>query len=97
MNVTIHKVHVDLTDQQHSLIEKKITRLEKFRDHINAMDLYIKKVHGKKDNRSVELELKILVPGQTIVVSERAPSIEEAIDKVLRTASRQLRKYKERK
>lgn len=94
-DLRIHKVHVELTDQQTALLKKKLTKLDRFRNYIQGMDLYIKQAHARKDGKSLEMELKILVPGNTLVVRERAGTVEEAIDLVLRTAQRQLKKFKE--
>ncbi len=97
MDVNIHQVHVTLTNSQKELLARKLEKLRKFRDYIQAVDLYVKATHTRRDDFSRELEMKVLVPGKTIVVRERARSFEDGIDKVIQTTLRQLRRLKERR
>lgn len=98
MDVVIHKVHAQLTDEQEALIRKKISRkLQRFRDHILSVDVFIKTTQAHSNNFSSEIEFKVNVPGNTIVVSETAHTFESAIDKALDALRQQLVRYKERK
>ncbi len=95
MKYVIHKVHTDLRDDQLAIIDKKLQRLDRFRDYITAMDIYIKTLNAHNNDFTKEIEIKALVPGNVLIAQGRAASIEEAIDKALASLKKQLVRYKE--
>ncbi len=90
MDVKIHTVHIDLADSQRELIIRKFNKFDRLRDYISSMDLFV-----KQDDVSVVMELKILVPGKSIIVKEKGKTVEEVVDKVVRNGLRQIKRYKE--
>jgi len=95
MRVHFHAVNFDADRKLLALIQKKLDRLDRFNDRIVESDVYLKVNNKGPANKTVEV--KVHVPGDSIVVSRDAETFEKATDLVYDVLKRQLRKNKEKK
>lgn len=70
----------------------EITKLEQFFDKIIACDVVLEP--SKNHDTPCKAELRVKVPKQLIHASEEGQTYEQAINNVVDTAVRQIRKYK---
>jgi putative sigma-54 modulation protein len=95
MNVVTHAVHFDADQKLIEFIEKKLSKLPVFFDRIIGVDVFLKLENSGQVKDKIA-EVKLSVPGATLVVKEIALTFEAAIDKALDTLKRQLIKHKEK-
>ncbi len=75
-------------------IEKKVSKLDTFYDKILECKVLLRvENHTEKANKTVEI--KLMVPGDDIVVKKVSPSFEESLDLCVDTAKKLLIKKKE--
>lgn len=87
---------MELDANQQELILKKVSKLERFYDHIIDCLIYVSKEgHSVKHNEQ-SVELKLNVKDSTLFCKETSESIEQSIDQAVDAMSRQLKKYKEK-
>ncbi len=95
MRIQFHAVNFDADGKMLAIIEKKLNRLEKFNEKIVETDVYLKVNNKKPDNKTVEV--KVHVPGNSIVVGRDAETFEKATDLVYDVLKRQLKRDKQKK
>lgn len=93
MNVVIHPVHFDASSQLIEFINKKLQKLETFFDKIIEAEVFLK-LGTKQNIKDKIVEVKLMVPGKTLFVSEVSKTFEESTDTAVETISRQLKKHK---
>lgn len=95
MNVQVQTVHFDADIKLVELIQRKMDKLDQFHDHIINADviLHLERTGQVQDK---VLEIKLHIPGHTLVAKETCKSFEEAIDLASDHARRQLIKHKEK-
>lgn len=92
MNIKITMKKVEVPVELREEAKEKFSRLDRFNQHIQSIDLVI-----KAEDRSMSCEAIIKVDGQApIIITDAAETIQGALDMVLEKAERQLRKGKER-
>lgn len=75
-------------------LNKRIGKLDTFYDKIQECQVFLKVENtNTKDNKTAEL--KLIVPGDDIVVKKTADSFEESVDQCVDTAKKLLIKKKE--
>lgn len=75
-------------------IDKKLSKLSTFYDHILECQVHLKVENtASKENKTTEIRL--VVPGDDIVVKKTAASFEESLDQCADTAKKLLIKKKE--
>ncbi len=95
MNVQIRTVDVSLKNGTKDFMAKKIGKLEQYFDRILDVVAWAKEEpNGGKDEKKVDI--KVLVPGNMIVASGAADTFESAVEKSVKIASRNLKRYKEK-
>ncbi len=95
MKVNVQTPNFAAKDELLVFVEKKLSRLEQFYDKIVFADVFLKvQKTSEKENKIVEVLLSI--PGDDIMVKKEARTFEEAIDDVVRTLERQLKKRKQK-
>jgi len=94
MNLTIQSIRFDADRKLEAFIAQKAQKLSTFFDHIIDVQVYLRLEKNKELGNKL-VEFKVLVPGDTIVVNQRATTFEEATLQAVETAKRQVRKYKE--
>ena len=92
MQIIVTGRHVELTDAIEQYAIKRCAHLEKYRDHLQAIEIVL-----DKEQIEFEVEVKIDVPHHSIFVSRAGhedlyAGIDQAIDK----AERQLHDWKEK-
>lgn len=92
MQIDIQSPKVDLNQSQRDLIEKKVSKLDQFFDHILAADVFVHDNGGTVK----EVEIKVSVKNNTLFCKEKEDSIEKAIDSATECMKRSLKKYKEK-
>jgi putative sigma-54 modulation protein len=95
MNVVIHPVHFDASEQLIEFINKKLGKLESFFDKIVEAEVFLK-VGTKQNIKDKIVEIKLMIPGKTLFVSETSKTFEASTDIALDIMSRQLVRHKER-
>lgn len=80
----------------HAYIEEKLSRLSNVYDRIITCDVTLK-LESSRRVRDKVVELKLQVPGCTLVASESQRTFEAAADLLVDKMRRQLRRYKGRR
>jgi putative sigma-54 modulation protein len=95
MKIQTQSVHFDADVKLLEFIQKKITKLETFHDHIVSAEVYLRlESHGQVHDKLAEVMLHI--PGHTFIAKETFKSFEQAIDEAADSIKRQMVKHKER-
>jgi putative sigma-54 modulation protein len=95
MELQVQSIHFDADVKLLDYLEKKVAKLETFFDKIISADVTLRLEKTGQVQDKI-LELKLNVPGNTLVVKETCKSFEEAIDLGTETLKRQLIKHKEK-
>ncbi len=95
MKIVTHAVHFDADQKLLEFIERKLAKLEQFFDRIIGVDVFLKLENSSKVKDKVA-EIKLNVPGATIIVKEMALTFEAAVDVAMDSLKRQLIKHKEK-
>lgn len=93
MKLQIQSIHFDADKKLLDFIQKKLDKLDTFHDRITGGDVYLK-VENEEPNKSVNI--KLFLPGTSIMAKEQGNSFEEATDLAVETLKRQLKKQKEK-
>lgn len=92
MKTTFTARHFDPTSDLHAYAEDAVQKLDQFYDRILTCDIILEPVAD--DDNPQQAELNVKVPQKLLNAKEKAPSYEQAINKVIDNISRQLKKYK---
>ena len=95
MNVVIHPVHFDASENLVEFINKKLVKLETFFDKIIEAEVFLK-METKQNIKDKIVEIKVSVPGKTLFVAKTSKTFEESTDLALHTISGQLKRQKEK-
>ncbi len=96
MNVTIQSIHFDADRKLTHFISQKVNKLNTFFDPIVDAQVFLKVDKNKEAGNKV-VEIKVNVPQNTLLGTQRAKSFEEATDMCVEQMKRQIKRYKERK
>lgn len=95
MKVNVQTPNFTAKDELLQFVENRLSKLEQFYDKILFADVFLKvQKTSEKENKVVEVLLSI--PGDEVMVKKEAKTFEEAIDEVVRTLERQLKKRKQK-
>ena len=95
METQIHSIHFDADKKLIDFINEKVGKLDLFHDHIIASEIFLKIDKSQvKENKNVEI--KLLVPGKTLIAKKQCKSFEEATDDAIDALRKQLAKSKEK-
>ncbi len=95
MKVNVQTPNFAAKDELLVFIERKLSKLEQFYSKIVFADVFLKvQKTSEKENKIVEVLLSI--PGDDVMVKKEAKTFEEAIDEVVKTLERQLKKRKQK-
>jgi len=95
MRVQTQSVHFVADRKLLEFIEKKVNKLETFYDRIIDADVTLR-LENTGQVRDKIAEIKLQVPGDTLVVRESSKTFEGSIDGAVGTLKRQLIKRKEK-
>lgn len=95
MEVQVHSIHFTADQKLLDFINEKVSKLELFFDNIIACEVYLKlDKNQEKDNKITEL--KLLIPGKTLVAKKQCKTFEEATDLATEALRKQVKKHKEK-
>lgn len=95
MKVNVQTPNFTAKDELLEFVENKLSKLEQFYDKIVFADVFLKvQKTSEKENKIVEVLLSI--PGDEVMVKKEAKTFEEAVDEVVNTLERQLKKRKQK-
>lgn len=95
MKTTFTARHFSSSPKLQEYCMQSITKMDQFFDNIISCDIVLEPT--KDHDNPAKAELNIRVPKETLVVSESAPSYEQAIDNAVDNLVRQIRKYKSKR
>ncbi len=96
MDLRIQTVHFNADKKLIEFIEKKLTKIEKMWDAIQAFEVTLKLDNDESAANKV-VDIRVLVPGVDIISRKQSPSFEEAVDGLIDVLQRQVIKAKEKK
>lgn len=95
MKVNVQTPNFTAKDELLEFVQNRLSKLEQFYDKIVFADVFLKvQKTSEKENKIVEILLSI--PGDEVMVKKEAKTFEEAIDEVVKTLERQLKKRKQK-
>ena len=95
MNLRIDSIHFNADEKLTDYIHEKIGKIEIYFDRI--IDVAVRlKLENNSQVKDKVVEIKMVVPGETLLVKETQKSFEAATDIASDTLKRQLKKYKSR-
>jgi putative sigma-54 modulation protein len=95
MKVQINSVHFDADQKLLDFIQQRLNKLETFYDRITEGEVILK-LNNKDGIANKTVEIKLMVPGNTLFCEEDAPTFEAATDSCYEAMRRQLVKHKEK-
>ena len=95
MHVTFQTVHFTADQKLKDYISEKLQKLEKFYPKIIESIVYLKLENSGQVKDKV-IEIKLNVPGNTLIASNSDKSFEASFDDGLETIKRQLKKLNDR-
>ncbi len=95
MKLRIQSINFVASSQLESYINKKVSKLEKFFDQLQTVDVYLKVVKPETAENK-EAEIKISIPNIDFFASKTCNTFEEAVDLSVDALEKQIRKYKEK-
>ena len=96
MKIQVQSLHFDADIKLIDFIEKKLKKLELFHDRIVDAEVFLKLEHPMGKIQEKLVEIKLNVPGATLVAKEKGTAFEEAIDLAAEAVRKQLIKHKEK-
>ena len=95
MTLTIQSIHFTASDRLKSYVQRKTDKLDQFFDRIVGAKVNLK-LHNNGKGANKVVEIKLAVPGDILIASEKGTTFEEATDLVTDKIRKQLTRYKER-
>lgn len=95
MKITVQAMGLTPHQPLEEHIDKKVNKLDTFYDKIQECQVYLK-VENTHDKENKTTELKLVVPGDDIVVKKTSASFEESLDLCVDVAKKLLIKKKEK-
>ena len=95
MKVSVQSVNFNIDKELVNFIEKKINNLEKFHDNILGAEVSLK-VQKTSEKENKISELRIVLPGNDILIKKQSKTFEEGISLSVDALKRQLLKRKEK-
>lgn len=95
MEITVQSVHFDADVKLQEFIDKKLIKLETFFDHIVSVDVILKLENSGQVKDKIA-EIKLNVPGATMLAKESCKTFEESIDQCADALRKQLQKHKDK-
>jgi putative sigma-54 modulation protein len=93
MVIQTHSIHFTADKKLISFINDKLTKLELFFDNIIACEVYLR-LDKSIDKENKIAELKLLVPGKTLIAKKQCKTFEEATDLAAEAIRKQVKKHK---
>lgn len=94
MKITVQAIGLTPHQPLEEHIDKKVSKLDTFYDKIQECQVYLK-VENTSEKENKTTEIKLVVPGDDIVVKKTSATFEESLDQCVDTAKKLLIKKKE--
>ncbi len=95
MRITIQSIHFTAADKLKNYIQRKCDKLDQYFDRVVDGEVFLK-VRNEIKGENKFVEIKLNVPGDTLLASEKGPTFESATDLCVDKLKSQLVKYKEK-
>lgn len=97
MNIktVVNSHNFDADQKLLDFIQTKVNKLGLFYDSIIEADVYLR-VENNQQLENKTAEIRLLIPGDDIFIKKTAKSFEAAVDEVVDSSKRQLKKRKEK-
>jgi putative sigma-54 modulation protein len=95
MEIQVHSIHFTADKKLLAFIHEKALKLELYFDHIIACEVYLK-LDKSQDKENKIAEIKLLIPGKTLVAKKQCKTFEEATDLSVEALRKQVEKHKEK-
>lgn len=96
MDIQVQAIQFDADAKLVALIEKKITKLNTFFDHIIDAEVFLKLENKSTQVKDKTITIRLNIPGKTLAAEETSKLFEEATDLAVESLRRQLKKHKEK-
>lgn len=93
MEIQIHSIHFTADKKLLTFTHEKTSKLELYFDQIIACDVFLK-LDNSEDKENKMAEIKLLIPGKTLLAKKQCKTFEEAIDLSLEALRKQVEKHK---
>jgi putative sigma-54 modulation protein len=95
MKFNVQAVSFNADSELIGLVDRKIDKLDKFKDHIVEGEVYLKLENKSQTIKDKTVEIKCHVKGNTLFAKEITKTFEESLDLAVDNMSRQVRRFKE--
>lgn len=95
MKVNIQAVNFNVDRKLVDFIDERVGKINKFYDKIISVDVFLK-VENTADKENKITEIKLLVPGDEMIVKKTCKTFEEGVDVATDAIERLLVKFKEK-
>ena len=95
MNIKIHAIHFDISEQLEAYASKKVRKLNKLTDEIINIDLFFKVLKPETASNK-EIEIKVAIPNAEFFASKISNTFEGSIDTAIEAIEKQIIKFKEK-
>lgn len=97
MKVQINAVGFTADTSLNEFLERKLSKLDTFYDKIIGSEVFLKLDKGDKLNtHKKKIEVKVNLPGNSIVVKESGTTFEEATDIAMNALTRKVKQFKQK-
>lgn len=93
MSITINNVGFSADAKLKNFIEAKLNKLTRYYNRITNSTVYLKLENSGQVKDKI-VEVKVSVPGKTLISKAEDKSFESAVDECTHSLERQLKKYK---
>jgi putative sigma-54 modulation protein len=93
MEIQVHSIHFTADKKLINFLTEKTTKLELVYNNITSCEVYLR-LDKSQDKENKIVEMKVLIPGHTLVAKKQCKSFEESTDLTIDALKKQLSKYK---
>lgn len=97
MRVQTRAIHFKADQKLLEFIERKLAKLEQFFSKIIEADVFLQLENNSGKIKEKVTEIRLKVPGNTLIVKNSGKSFEEAFDQAVTVMKRNLKRYKQKK
>ncbi|MTG97250.1 MULTISPECIES: ribosome hibernation-promoting factor, HPF/YfiA family [Myroides] len=95
MKVNIQAVNFNVDRKLVDFVNERLAKVEKFYDKVVSVDVFLK-LENSSDKENKTAEMKLLVPGDEMIVKKTSKSFEESVDLGADALERLVVKFKEK-
>ena len=93
MEIQVHSIHFKADQKLINFINEKVNKLELFFDNIIACEVYLRLDKNQVNENKIS-EVKLLIPGKTLIAKKQCKTFEEATDLAAEAIRKQVKKHK---